>query len=111
MNTDALITELEQTQSLLLALAEDSDETTLRGQFHSDLSPLGWHLGHCVFVESLWLHEKIRGDDSATRPIAELYTPPHTPKGERGKLLPPKHTLLAWARELQAFNLHTLRRK
>lgn len=108
MNTDLLLSELGQAQSLLLALVEEVDETTVRRQYHSDLSPLGWHLGHCVFVECLWLHDKIRGDNSITRPITDFYTPPHTPKSERGRLLPAKNTLLAWARELQAFNLHTL---
>jgi len=108
VNTDSLIGELRQTQSLLLALVEDVDETSLRKQYHSDLSPLGWHLGHCIFIECLWLHEKIRGDNSVTQPITDFYTPPYTPKSERGKLLPPKNDLLAWAQELQSFNLHTL---
>lgn len=105
MSTEALITELGQAQALLVALAEDVDETTFRSQYHPDLSPLGWHLGHCVFTECLWLHEKLRGDDSVTKPIADLYTPPRTPKPERGKLLPPRQALLDWAKELQAFNL------
>ncbi|GMQ84389.1 MAG: SUMF1/EgtB/PvdO family nonheme iron enzyme [Gammaproteobacteria bacterium] len=109
MSTEALITDLGQTQTLLLALVEDVDEITLRSQYHPDLSPLGWHLGHCVFTEYLWLHEKLRDDDSVTKPIANLYTPPRTPKAERGKLLPPQQALLSWARELQAFNLHYLR--
>jgi hypothetical protein len=46
VNTDSLIDELGQTHSLLMALVEDVDETSLRRQYHSDLSPLGWHLGH-----------------------------------------------------------------
>lgn len=109
MNREALIEELGQTQSLLLALGEEVDEATFCSQYHPDLSPLGWHLGHCVFVECLWLHDKIRGDDSVTAPIADFYTPPRTPKAERGRLLPPQSALLAWASELQAFNLHYLR--
>ena len=108
MSTEALIDELGQSQALLLALAEDVDETTLRSQYHPDLSPLGWHLGHCVFTECFWLHEKLRGDDSVTKPIADLYTPPRTAKTERGRLLPPRQALLDWVRELQAFNLHYL---
>ena len=108
MNSDSLIDELGQTQSLLLALIEDSNETSLRRQYHPDLSPLGWHLGHSVFIECLWLHDQIRGDNSLTRPITDLYTPPHTPKSERGRLLPPKNALLDWAQELQSFNRQTL---
>ncbi len=110
MSTDALITELGHAQALLVALAEDADPATFRSQYHPDLSPLGWHLGHCIYTECLWLHEKLRGDDSVTSPIADLYTPPRTPKPERGKRLPPQPALLAWATELQAFNLHYLRK-
>jgi len=108
VSTEDLINELGQSQALLVALAEDVDEKTFRSQYHPDLSPLGWHLGHCVYTECLWLHETLRGDGSVTEPIADLYTPPHTPKNERGKLLPPRQALLEWARELQAFNLHYL---
>jgi len=109
VSTDELINELGQAQSLVLTLAADADETSFRTQYHPDLSPLGWHLGHCVFTDCLWLHEKIRGDDSVTAPIADFYTPPHTPKHERGGLLPRRDALLTWARELQEFNLHYLR--
>ena len=108
MSTDALITELGNAQALLLAIAADVDETGFRSQYHPDLSPVGWHLGHCIFTECFWLHEKIRGDDSVTAPIRSFYTPPETPKAERGPRLPPQSDLLAWARELNAFNLHYL---
>ncbi len=108
MSTENLLNELQMAQSLVYALAEDADETTYRSQYHPDLSPLGWHLGHCVFVECLWLHEKVRGDDSVTAPIADFYTPPRTPKPQRSELLPRQDALLTWARELQDFNLHFL---
>ncbi len=105
---DELINELQMAQTLVLALAEDVDENVYRAQYHPDLSPLGWHLGHCVFTECLWLHEKIRGDDSVTAPIADFYIPPRTPKTERGRLLPQQNAMLTWAHELQEFNLHFL---
>lgn len=109
MSREVLIEALGQSQALLLALAEETDETSFRSQYHPDLSPLGWHLGHCVYNECLWLHEKVRGDDSITAPIANFYTPPHTPKAERGARLPCRGDLLSWAREIQAFNLQYLR--
>lgn len=97
-------------QALVLELARAADEATLRSQYHPDLSPLGWHLGHCVFVECLWLHQQVRGDDSVTTPIADLYIPPRTPKAERGRRLPARAALLAWAAEMQAFNRTLARR-
>jgi iron(II)-dependent oxidoreductase len=109
VSNETLIKELAQAQSLVLSLVEDLDDAAYRAQYHTDLSPLGWHLGHCVFTECLWLHEKIHGDDSVTAPIADFYTPPRVPKERRGELLPPREALLTWAGEMQAFNLHYLR--
>ena len=109
MNRDELIEALGQSQALLLALVEDADEATFRSQFHPDLSPLGWHLGHCVYSECFWLHEKVRGDNSVTAPIEDFYTPPRTPKAQRGERLPKQTDFLMWAQEIQAFNLHYLR--
>jgi len=104
MSWSATLAALESTHTLLNALAEKVDEPTLRAQHHPDLSPLGWHLGHCVYIECLWLHERVRGDDRVTAPLAALYTPPHTPKPQRGRLLPPRDALLEWSRSLQTFN-------
>ena len=41
-----------------LALFEDMDEKTFRYQPHPDFSPVGWHLGHIGYTESLWLLER-----------------------------------------------------
>lgn len=108
MSRETLINELELAQSLVRALVEDSDPACYRKQYHPDLSPIGWHLGHCVYLECYWLHEQVRGDASVTAPIAELYTPPRTPKPQRGERLPPRDALLLWAEEMQAFNRHYL---
>jgi len=109
VSTQTLIEELERSQSLLRALVEDCDEDGYRNLYHPDLSPLGWHLGHCVYVECLWLHQTLRDDDSVTAPIAALYTPQRTPRPERGARLPCRQDLLTWAHELNDFNLHLLR--
>lgn len=58
MITDETIRELERVQGLLCALVEELDEDSYRRQFHPDLSALGWHLGHCTYVECYWLHEE-----------------------------------------------------
>ncbi len=109
MSREALIDSLGRSQALVQALVADADEAAYRHQHHADLSPLGWHLGHCVYNECFWLHEKLRGDDSVTAPIADFYTPPRTPKEERGRRLPPRADLLTWAQEMQHYNLHYLR--
>lgn len=104
MNSAALLDELRLAQSLVAGLAEDLDEASWRRQSHPDLSPVGWHLGHCAFTETYWLQEIILGDDRFTAPVARLYTPQLTPKPERGKQLPTPPALAAWVNELQSYN-------
>ncbi|MDH3901295.1 MAG: SUMF1/EgtB/PvdO family nonheme iron enzyme [Gammaproteobacteria bacterium] len=108
MNSTALLGELQVARALVAGLAEDLDKADWRSQAHPDLSPLGWHLGHCTFTECYWLQEVMQNDARFTAPVADLYTPPRTPKPERGKLLPPREALLAWVRGLQAINTDIL---
>ncbi|MDH3559633.1 MAG: SUMF1/EgtB/PvdO family nonheme iron enzyme [Gammaproteobacteria bacterium] len=103
-----LLGELRTAQDLIIGLVEDLDDASLRQQYHPELSPLGWHVGHCAFTECYWLQEILQNDDRFTAPVAELYTPPRVPKPERGARLPAREALLQWAQELQSINLETL---
>lgn len=105
-----LLEELRLAQDLVTGLAEPLDEDSYRRQFHPDLSALGWHLGHCTFTECYWLQAIVQGDDRYTAPVADLYTPPRTPKPERGQRIPPLPELLQWVQALQSENLDTLLR-
>lgn len=110
MSQAEILDQLALAQSLVTALVEDVDDAVCRTQYSTDLSPLGWHLGHCVYVECHWLHEVVRGDASVTAPLRSFYQPPCTPKAERGRQLPRHDALLAWAQDLQAYNLDYLAR-
>ncbi len=107
MSKPELLNELALTQSLVLTLVEQNSGI-YNQQTDPDLSPLGWHLGHCVFFECYWLHEIINDNNQVTEPLADLYIPPRTPKAERGAHLPPCDTLIKWSRGLQALNHQTL---
>ena len=104
MTAPSLLGELRLAQELVTALVEELDEAGYRNQYHPDLSAAGWHLGHCTFTECYWLQEVVLGDNRVTAPIAELYVPPHTPKAERGRQLPPRKVLLQWVRDLQSMH-------
>ncbi|WP_077278125.1 SUMF1/EgtB/PvdO family nonheme iron enzyme [Thioalkalivibrio denitrificans] len=91
----ATLTRLRAVQRRLRALIEPLDDAGYRQQFHPDLSPLGWHLGHCTHVENRWLREVVMGDDRLTRHVDDYYTPERSPKPRRGPQLPDKADLLA----------------
>ena len=108
MISPELLNGLRLAQELVTGLMEGLEDETCRHQYHPDLSPLGWHLGHCAYTECYWLQEVIQRDDRFTAPVADLYTPPRTPKPERGRQLPSRETLLQWVRGMQSLNLDSL---
>ncbi len=109
MISENILQQLDIARSLVTALVEDLDEQDYRTQHHPEMSPPGWHLGHCMYIECYWLHEILRGDSAVTRPLEKFYTPPHTPKAERGPGLPPLNDMLEWVKHLQDYNNHYLR--
>ena len=104
MSYEQLLHDLLLAQERVTTLVDTLDDDSYRKQHHPDLSPLGWHLGHCTFTESHWLQKIIGGDDRFTQPVAALYTPPETPKPLRGDQLPELDALVQWVQTLQAMN-------
>ena len=84
---------LRAIQNKTRKLFEGMSDLNYRLQFHPDLSPAGWHLGHGMFIENYWLHEVIQHNNEYTADTS-LYIPENCPKPERGPRLPPlKETL------------------
>lgn len=84
---------LRAIQNTTRSLFENMNDLEYRLQFHPQLSPMGWHLGHGMFIENYWLHEVIQGDDRYTFDKS-LFIPENCPKPERGPRLPPMEQLL-----------------
>lgn len=107
-NSHALITELAGLQLRLLELTAPLSQAQLYRQAHPELSPLAWHLGHCVFIESYWLHEQVLGSSGATGDWGELYFPDRSVKADRGRALPARRQLFDWVQGLQQENRELL---
>ncbi len=88
MTAADVLAELSAMQYLLLALVENAGEPSFRTQYHPELSPLGWHLGHCLYIENYWLRETIGGEPERSARVQQLYVPGLTPKPQRGAALP-----------------------
>ena len=75
-----------------------------RTQYHPELSPAGWHLGHCIFTENYWTREVLLGLGSCDERMKFLYIPTHSPKASRSKTLPEYDALYNWAKTSQQEN-------
>lgn len=101
--TAALLSQLERYQQQVLAFVNDDGVDHYQRQFHPDLSPSGWHLGHCVFTENYWIREVVENQPLDDRDRA-LYVPEFAHKPERGARLPAFRELLTWAHSQQREN-------
>jgi len=87
VNPITLFKILSDYQQKVLELCEKHSED-FNIQYHPDLSPLGWHLGHCVYTETYWLREKLLGIASPDQKLKTHYVPELTNKPDRGEALP-----------------------
>ncbi|MEM9266985.1 MAG: SUMF1/EgtB/PvdO family nonheme iron enzyme [Cyanobacteria bacterium P01_F01_bin.13] len=77
-----------------LALVAGISKTVLQQQAHPDFSPVGWHLGHIAFTESLWILEHLAQQPCPFPHYRTLFAADGLPKVER-QLLPDLEELLA----------------
>jgi len=106
--TEQLVEMLEQSHNHLLEFTVDLSDSLLRKQFHADLSPLGWHLGHTAFIERYWIDEVLLGNFQQTKPLHDLYFPERNHKAMRSEVLPEKEQLLEFVLSSYADSLRQL---
>ncbi|MFQ5661011.1 MAG: SUMF1/EgtB/PvdO family nonheme iron enzyme [Gammaproteobacteria bacterium] len=110
MNTGKWRNRFYTLQDLLLKTVRQAAHPDYKLQFHPDLSPMGWHLGHSVFTETYWIREIVMRNDEISSGLKDLYTPEQSPKSQRGDALPPHHELCNWAELMQRENRELLER-
>ncbi len=103
-----LLEQVHAEHTRALKLVEDLDDSAWRQQYHPDLSPLGWHIGHLLFIETYWLREVVLGDNRLTDSLKPLYFPWLSPKPQRARRLPDKDKLGLQAQALHKENLEWL---
>ena len=103
-----LFAELISLQQEAIDIVSGLSETHSHQQFHSDLSPIAWHLGHCVYTESYWIQEQLLGQTIKDSQLKSLYVPELSKKSIRGAKLPEKNTFIEWAKDKQQQNIKNL---
>jgi gamma-glutamyl hercynylcysteine S-oxide synthase len=99
---------LQRQQQQMLDMAKHISATDYSTQFHPDLSPLGWHLGHCVFTETYWLREIVLAMEKISDEHKQLYIPELSVKMARATALPEQADHCQWAESSQQQNLEYL---
>jgi ergothioneine biosynthesis protein EgtB len=103
-----LLDELQTLQKETINIVRSVAEEDYHQQFHPDLSPIGWHLGHSVYTESYWIREQLLGKQAIDDSLKSLYVPELSNKQSRGSALPDKQKLIKWANVIQSENRASL---
>lgn len=98
---------LAEHQTWALDLTKQLTDSELRSQYHPELSPIGWHIGHCALVEHFWIDESILGAEADAH-LHNLYFPERNRKQERGSLLPSGEALRRWVDSVHRRTLERL---
>jgi len=101
MNSETLLKQLQHYQQCVLDRLKSSN-IDYRKQYHEDLSPTGWHLGHCLYTEEYWVREKLHGREISNDNLKKLYIPENCKKTDRGNSLPEFGELYHWAETTQS---------
>lgn len=72
----------QHTRSLVEGITPDLFCT----QSHPDFSPVGWHLGHIAYTESLWIAEHLAGLSPQFQQYEKLFAADGLPKSQRQNL-------------------------
>ena len=90
-----------------LGLVANIQPEVLKCQAHPDFSPIGWHLGHIAYTESVWIGEYLAGRPGQFSQYLRLFAADGLPKAAREKL-PDLAEILVYMEEVRSQTLHDL---
>ena len=82
------ITYLEQKQLSLLRHLKIAGEKLFNLKIHNDLSPIGWHIIHCLYVECIWIRSKFLDDNELVNKLKSTADSINIKTKNRGLNLP-----------------------
>ena len=82
------ITYLKQKQLSLLKHLKIAGEKLFELKIHDDLSPIGWHIIHCLYVECVWIRSQFLDDNELVNKLKDTADAINIKPQNRGLNLP-----------------------
>ncbi len=102
------IYDLRDKQNKILSLVSKLGEKEISIKPHPDLSPISWHLLHCIYIEILWLRSKYLKDNYYKNKLAKVADATLVPLNKRGENMPKFNELILFAKKIFKENLNLL---
>ncbi len=102
------VDKLEEKQKIIFDLIFNTSQKNIRLKVHEELSPLSWHLMHCVYIESIWIRSKIYNNTFLENKLKKIADSSLVPVEKRNKSLPDKKELLSFSKKIFKENISFL---
>lgn len=105
--TEQIIKEMNDCRQQTIALFDQIEDHLCFIQAHPEFSPIGWHLGHIAYTESLWLLEPECRQNLSIKNADSYFAVENLPKTNRVNL-PSLDRILSYCQEVRNLVLNTL---
>ena len=96
---------LKEKQKKILLLVSNLDENKIGLKVDPELSPISWHLLHCIFIEVLWIRSKYLQDNYYKNKLEKIADPSLVPLDNRDRNLPESKELILFAKKIFKENI------
>ena len=101
---------LQQKQKLILEQLLKINKDNINQKVHSELSPLGWHILHCIFVEATWIRSYFFSDDTIVNKFKNLADATKITVNKRHLGLPDVQELKTYAKTFFRENIFLIKK-
>lgn len=99
---------IKQKQNLLIKSYTDSGRKLYDLKVSDSLSPIGWHLIHCLYIECIWIRKLYYNDTDLVNKLKNNGDSVSVPIKKRGENLPEFQTILSICRKEFKKNLNLI---
>ncbi|MCG7883794.1 MAG: formylglycine-generating enzyme family protein [Candidatus Thiodiazotropha taylori] len=108
MTSTTLLGQLSSLHASQIDLLTSIPATDCARRFHPRLASLNWYFGRGVYLELLWLRERLQHDDDLSMRVEELFSPNALSLEQQCSRLPPVDHLINWGSEIHDEHLRRL---
>ena len=82
------VSHLKKKQLSLLKHLKIAGENRFKLKIHDELSTIGWHIIHCLYVECIWIRSQFLDDNDLANKLKEIADGININPKNRGLILP-----------------------
>jgi iron(II)-dependent oxidoreductase len=108
MTSTTLLGQLSNLYQMQIDLLQSIPPEECAKQFHPELASLNWYFARGVYLELLWLRERLHNDNDLSKRVEQLFSPSELSIEQRCRQLPPVEHLINWGSQIHDEHLRRL---